>query len=339
MLALISLLTSPAFAQDDPKAVAARYAPVIYQEFSIYTQDQGDPDRAYDQLRRVDYDGDWNPLNNLDNHGNEAADNRGYVYFDVKSTETHHYVTYTFYYVARTGLFMRRTENDLMGCVVVARRDAPKGQEVEAVLMRKRSKMVAVRQDAGSPERRKYLGTDGRKRKVNDTVVPLQFDHPEIDPERTHPRLFMDTWNHEPQVLDAERQRRQHLNFPYLSGNGVAYHYHSTVEHKAPSQGDTVVRYELLPQTELEQVENTSANGARLGSDNSAWGTPGPLLPHAWPVAKGVAPGAMASDPAGTYERLFKVRQPFSRDYPAKAAKPGQALGATGALGQAQGDR
>ena len=85
MLALISLLTSPAFAQDDPKAVAARYAPVIYQEFSIYTQDQGDPDRAYDQLRRVDYDGDWNPLNNLDNHGNEAADNRGYVYFDVKS--------------------------------------------------------------------------------------------------------------------------------------------------------------------------------------------------------------------------------------------------------------
>jgi hypothetical protein len=333
-LLLLALLAQPALAQEDPKGIAARYAPVIYQEFSIYTQDPEDPDRAYDQLRRVDYDGDWDPLNNLNNHGRAGNDNRGYVYYDVKSTKTHHYVTYTFYYVARTTLFMRRNENDLMGCVVVVRRDAPKGQEVESVMIRQRDRMKAVLQDEEtSPARRKYEGSDGRKRKVAKTFESVQFDHPEIDPERTHPRIFMDTWNHSPRVLDPERQKRDQLRFPYLSGRGLVYHHHDSVAHEAPSRGETVVRYELLPQSDLDRVETKSEDGTRLGSDDSVWGLKGPLLPHAWPVAKGLAPGAMATDPAGTYAELFKVRQPFSTDY--VSGKPaGHTDGAVGSLGQ-----
>jgi hypothetical protein len=308
-------MTSTALAQDD-EVIAARYAPVIYQEFSIYTNDKDDPDHAYDTLRRVDYDGDWNTFNNLDHHGAEGVDDRGYVYYDVKSTATHHYVTYTFYYTARTGLFMRRNENDLMGCIVVARRNAPRGKEVELLLVRGRRSMKVVRQEGDvSPERSRYKVSDGSRRRIGDLLAHMQFDDPKIDPERTHPRIFMNAWNHKPQILNPERQRQNQLRFPYTTGRGLAYHYSPTVEHVAPKPGDSIVRYELLPQSDFDQVGSTSDHGTRLGSDQTMWGLKGPLLPHAWPVAKGIADGAMAVDPAGTVSRLFDVRRPFSTVY------------------------
>src|SRR5690606_31485002 len=76
---------------ESPEAVAARYAPVFYQQI-----DRG----IFDFVRRVDFDGDWVARNNFDNTTPEA-DASAWVYFDVKETATHYYVSYVLYHSGR----------------------------------------------------------------------------------------------------------------------------------------------------------------------------------------------------------------------------------------------
>jgi hypothetical protein len=64
--ASITLLPTPATAAPSDLALATRWAPIHYQD-----TDSSDYDADY--LSRVDYDGDWNTLNNWENQSTTAS--------------------------------------------------------------------------------------------------------------------------------------------------------------------------------------------------------------------------------------------------------------------------
>ena len=72
-------------------AVAYRYAPVLYQRVM-----RG----KYDLLRRMDFDGDWDTLNNWE-HTSDDSDRSAWVYYDVRETDSHYYVSYVLYHSGR----------------------------------------------------------------------------------------------------------------------------------------------------------------------------------------------------------------------------------------------
>ena len=103
--------------------------PVIYQRVKS---------GRYDFIRRVDFDGDWDTKNNWNNA--DGGDRRSYVYYDVKETASHFFVTYAWYYPRReagkSNPFRRftRHENDMGGLTVVVRKNAPRGRSVEMIM-------------------------------------------------------------------------------------------------------------------------------------------------------------------------------------------------------------
>lgn len=316
-LSLLTLLAfllpaAPSFAQQSDAEVAARYAPVIYQEFSIYE------DQPLDYLRRVDFDGDWDTTNNLDNAEKQGVDHRGYVYFEVKETETHYFVTYFLYYARRARIFNIKSENHSAGCVVVARKGAPAGKEIELFFTTgDGDKMRVVQTENAKRWDRKRIENErtGRKRKVSVNKT-MAFDDADIDPLRNHPRLHVDPWNHNTQIRRRPTSRFDDRPYPFYTGRGIVYHPHHTVRHRAPTPGAVVVGYELLPLSELDKVKDGSKT--RLpGSDKSK-----AKLPGAWEIpAPGFPKGALQKDPARVVDTLFEVRGEFSRDYVARGAK------------------
>lgn len=309
LLTLLALLlpTTAAFGQSDAE-VAARYAPVIYQEFSIYE------DQPLDYLRRVDFDGDWDTTNNLKNAEKEGVDNRGYVYFEVKETETHYFVTYYLYYARRARIFNIKSENHSAGCVVVARKGAPAGKEIELFFTTGEGDRLDVVQTENAKrwDRKKIEDErSGRKRRVGVNKT-MAFDDADIDPKRNHPRLHIDAWNHIARIRRRPTSRFDDRPYPFLSGRGIVYHPHSTVSHTSPTPGAVVVGYGLRPLSELDQVKDSAGKSRLPGSDRSKVAK----LPSAWEIpAPGFPKGALQKDPARVVDALFKVRGRFSRNY------------------------
>ncbi len=308
LLTLLALMipAAPCFAQSDAE-VAARYAPVIYQEFSIYE------DQPLDYLRRVDFDGDWDTTNNLNNAEKKGVDNRGYVYFEVKETETHYFVTYYLYYARRARIFNIKSENHSAGCVVVARKGAPAGKEIELFFTTDTGGELKVVQTENAKRwDRKKIENErtGRKRKVSVNSI-MAFDDADIDPLRNHPRIHIDPWNHNTRIRRRPKDTANDSPYPYYTGRGIVYHPHPTVSRTSARPGATVVGYGLLPLSELEKVKDGAGKTRLPGSDKSK-----AKLPSAWEIpAPGFPKGALQKDPARVVDTLFKVRGAFSRDY------------------------
>lgn len=193
-LSLADLETAWALSGEAPPArhtethaqVAARFAPVLYQR----VHDE------HDFLRRVDFDGDWDMTNNWEHAG--GGDRSSWVYYDVKETATHWFVTYTLFHARRVSTAIRplrslkEHENDLGGCVVVARKGAPRGREVELLLTTEGERLhgYGPAKDAGRWKRRDG-DWNGETRFVDEA------SHPLFDLERTHPQVWIDDKTHD----------------------------------------------------------------------------------------------------------------------------------------------
>src|SRR5690349_24331681 len=71
--------------------LAARWAPVHYQD-----TDSSDYDADY--LSTVDFDGEWNTLNNWEAQDDSVARLTGAAYYSVVETSTHWFLVYSFYH-------------------------------------------------------------------------------------------------------------------------------------------------------------------------------------------------------------------------------------------------
>ena len=86
----VPALTRPAAAADDAD-LAYRWAPIHYQDTSS----------AYysaDYLAPVDYDGDWNTLNNWEDLPTHTSGLTGTVYYSIVETGTHWFIVYAFFH-------------------------------------------------------------------------------------------------------------------------------------------------------------------------------------------------------------------------------------------------
>lgn len=226
--------------------VATRYAPVIHQRIK-----RG----PFDLLRRVDFDGDWNTLNNFDNT-KKGSDSTAWVYYDVKETKTHYYVTYMFYHSGRKSNSkirplrnLRRHENDTGGCIVVARKNAPRGREVEVVFTTNGSETYTYsglerKNDKKTRWRTHHGHWSGPVRYVDEA------DHPHVDLDRTHPQIWISGKSHDVYGFTG----RDDAN-PFEGKEGIVY-YVGKAE-KPQSYRDKEVFYGLRPMSELlNQVDN-----------------------------------------------------------------------------------
>ena len=120
-LTLSALLQGALTAAEKPehRALAAYYAPVVYQESRS---------AILDYITRFDYDGDWNGSNNWRNAYRYEL--RANVYYGVVESTNHVFITYAFYhprdYSARPleGIAPKTEhENDMEGCMLVIEKD------------------------------------------------------------------------------------------------------------------------------------------------------------------------------------------------------------------------
>ncbi|MCM3745723.1 hypothetical protein M3223_00005 [Paenibacillus pasadenensis] len=117
------------------QAVADKFAPDIHQE--VRQKGTSKPgylnftygyDISADFITNVNYDGDWKANNNWDRLGDFKTTLQSYVYYDVKETETHYFISYWNYYGRDdSDLHPDRHENDMEGMFIVVRKGMENG--------------------------------------------------------------------------------------------------------------------------------------------------------------------------------------------------------------------
>jgi hypothetical protein len=123
---------SPASAAPTDAELALRWAPVHYQD-----TDSSDYDADY--LSKIDYDGEWNTLNNWEGQNDSLARLTGFTYYSVVETSTHWFLVYSFYHPRDWEDFpdpfeLFTHENDLEGALVTVRKDGSTFGALEAMV-------------------------------------------------------------------------------------------------------------------------------------------------------------------------------------------------------------
>ena len=124
-------VTTPAHAATDAE-LAFYWAPVHYQD-----TDSSDYDADY--LSTVDFDGEWNTLNNWEAQDDSLARLTGAAYYSVVETSTHWFLVYSFYHPRDwedfADPFEQFThENDMEGLLATVRKDGTAFGRLEAVI-------------------------------------------------------------------------------------------------------------------------------------------------------------------------------------------------------------
>ena len=117
-LSLLLLLPASALATPDTDyAIAARYAPILFQETGIHPKS--------DAITNVDFDGDWATNNNWDNLSKFPA--KAYVYYSVIESKSHYFITYGFYHARDWSIICLPWvchENDLEGAALAVEKSS-----------------------------------------------------------------------------------------------------------------------------------------------------------------------------------------------------------------------
>ncbi|MBB5959381.1 hypothetical protein FHS29_006002 [Saccharothrix tamanrassetensis] len=290
-VALTVLVATPAKAATDAE-LAFHWAPIHYQD-----TDSSDYDADY--LSTVDFDGEWNTLNNWESQDDSLSRLTGAAYYSVVETSTHWFITYSFYHPRDWEDFpdpfeQFTHENDMEGVLATVRRDGSAFGRLEAVVTVAHSDFYSY-VPAGS------TFTGGRENL--DGTLPVQGGRPVTRQEAKGHGIY--AWN------GAE--------FP--GGDGVVYVPSGTGE--VPSGGnDRSVGYRLVDTFAAGGLwarrsdSTTFAGWGTLRGDNgknnaanTAWGwddgNDGSDLPRGLP----------ATDPAHLVSVYFANRGEFSLTY------------------------
>lgn len=285
----------PAMAATDAE-LAARWAPVHYQ-------DTDDTDYDADYLSPIDFDGDWNTLNNWESQDDSVARLTGAVYYSVVTTGTHWFLIYGYYHPRDwcDTLWCSSTdshENDMEGVVLTVRRDGSTYGRFEAMVSVAHSHFYSFT-PSGSPY------TSGRE-SIDGTVLMQSYNG------FARPTTWQESKGHGCKTWDGSN---------FGGGDGVVYY--PDVVGEAPSGGnDRFVPYRLVDIFASDGLWAHRYDPATFyswgtfrgdnGTDNSAnapWGwddkDDGSDLPR----------GLLATDPAKLVSIYFANEGAFSLTY------------------------
>ncbi|HEY8372595.1 MAG TPA: hypothetical protein VIL00_07615 [Pseudonocardiaceae bacterium] len=293
--ALVVSGPTPASAAPSDYELALRWAPIHYQD-----TDSSDYDADY--LSPVDFDGDWDTLNNWEHQDDDVSRLIGTVYYSVVETGTHWFLVYSFYHPRDWTEFdpfgLASHENDMEGVLLTVRKDGSTYGRLEAMVTVAHTDFYSY-VPADSPY------TSGRET-VDGTVIMQEHDgqlHPTTRQEAKGHGVY--AWN------GAE--------FP--GGDGIVYRPGSVGE--VPSGGnDRSVTYQLVdtfapgglwdrrhdPVTYASWGTFRGDNG-KDNAANTAWG---------WDDkddGSDLQRGLLATDPAYLVAQYFDGEGTFSLDY------------------------
>lgn len=167
------------------RALAERWAPVIYQEIAATEQLSW----RWDMPGRVDFDGDWEAADNLD-EAIAAVDYPATVYYHVTESSTQIFIFYILYYPARveqsaqTGQKVRR-EHDFTGAVFVV------DKETDALVL-----VEGLRVERDTDTMISYLNSDGGMGLPGEGRIKGTFSTAELEGGRRYP-LYVPAERHE----------------------------------------------------------------------------------------------------------------------------------------------
>lgn len=299
-----------------PAEIAARFAPVIAQKLE---------EGSNNTLRAVNFDGDWDTRNNEEASEQAAADRTPVVYYDVKESATHYYVTYAFYFARQEAKNLLKwdvsnltsRENDMEGMTIVARKGARAGEEIELMVTTQQDGTAMTRyasEKAYEWELKELPQGDKASRRGGPRFID-EVNHPHYDTERTHPQVYVTPRGHHVWAYNG----RNDVNPFAGSAEGVVYH--PALPAAAPSAGDTT-GYELRPLAEVT-ANATIKDGERLRGGNNILNRNKAKLPSAWKtMLEGMEPGDLFNHPERTLNTWYEI--------------PGAQSGMTGALPSGQ---
>jgi hypothetical protein len=112
-----------------------KFAPVIYHNTRGDIPGGYTYHRTGDFMLRIDFDGDWNSLNNWENCAADKGDMKGYAYASIVETETHWFAGYHFFHAIDDAVFkIDRHENDMEDAYICIRKS---DETVEGIITNK----------------------------------------------------------------------------------------------------------------------------------------------------------------------------------------------------------
>lgn len=217
---LVLVNPAPAAATPTDAELALRWAPIHYQDTAAYDYDA-------DYLSTIDYDGEWDTLNNWEHQDDNLSRLTGWAYYSVAETTTHWFLIYAFYHprdwVDYPDWFGTAThENDMEGALLTIRKDGSTYGALEAMVTVAHSHFYSY-----VPPGSSY--TSGREN-IDGTVIMQSHAgaaHPTTRQEAKGHGLY--AWNGS--------------SFP--GGDGVVYLPSATIAEVPSSGNDRSVAYRL----------------------------------------------------------------------------------------------
>ena len=274
--------------------LAYRWAPIHYQD-----TDSSDYDADY--LTTVNYDGDWDTLNNWERQDDQLSRLKGAVYFSVTETGTHWYIVYGFYHPRDWSdiAFDNTHENDMEGVLAIVRKDGTTYGRFEGLVSVFHRDFYSFT-PSGSVLRSGQQSIDG-------SVVMRAYDG------AAHPTTFQEAKGHGAKAWNGS-------SFP--GGDGVIYYPHRTTGEVPSSGNDSSVTYQLVNIFATDGLWAHRSNSLTFaswgvfrgdnGSDNAA------NAPWRWDDqddGSALTGGELATDPAKLVGIYFSNLGSFSYSY------------------------
>jgi hypothetical protein len=291
------IIPAPAYAQPTDYELALRWAPVHYQDTAATDYDA-------DYLTSVNYDGNWDALDNWEHQDDSLARLTGAVSYSVVETSTHWFVVYSFFHPrdwtdAWDPFQLDSHENDMEGVLLVVRRDGTTYGKAEAMVTVAHSDFYSY-VPAGSTY------TSGRE-SVDGTLLMQSYGGV------NHPTTRQEAKGHGAYAWNGS-------SFP--GGDGVVYFPSATASEVPSSGNDRSVAYRLVDTFATGDLWSHRSDpltfyswGTFRGDDgvdnaaNTAWGwddhDDGSDLPR----------GLLGTDPAKLVNAYFANKGSFSLTY------------------------
>ena len=221
--------------------VAFQYAPVLFQAVN-------DQKPRWDYICRVDFDGDWDALNNSNNIQAKNAMFDAAIYYSVIESKTHFYITYSIFHALdwgfSGGLVRKWYENDIKNLQVVVEKDHSDSIDGKIVLL--------TLQDG--EDFRVYNTQNYRFRRTKqdfaDGRVAFLNDAGEQSKGGTHVAIFVEQGRHNLQAIALDDIRLTKNNDGYVVRDGITYLPSLKNKGETPKE-QTAVRYALLDTSKL----------------------------------------------------------------------------------------
>jgi hypothetical protein len=286
--------------------LALRWAPIHHQQ--VHRQGEHGLNGAGDFITAIDFDGDDDARNNWDHAGDPRFSLSAHAYYSVVETGTHFYLTYLFFHPRDwSGHFLETEhENDAEGVLLAVAKDASRFGALRAAVTVSHADFYSY-VPSSSAWSSGAEDVDGKLR-LQETDGAL------------HPMTQQQAETHALKAWPAFG----------ATGEGVVYYPSLTRAEVPSSTNDKHVRYRLhdvLEPNGLWQRRDSSRMFSRFGffagnasgscgrgvlwcrrdAARTAWG---------WDDHDdGVAPGAMARDPAKLARVYFDAHEPVARRY------------------------